>query len=34
MALKNIPFPPKYKYILKNWLKLGHIEFGTTQILK
>jgi RNA-directed DNA polymerase len=27
--LKNAPFPPKYKYILKNWLKLGHIEFET-----
>jgi RNA-directed DNA polymerase len=31
--LKNVPFPPKYKYILKNWLKLGHIEFGTTKVL-
>ena len=30
--LKNSPFPPKYKYILKNWLNLGHIEFGSTQI--
>ena len=30
--LKTAPFPPKYKYILKNWLKLGHIEFGTTKI--
>ena len=27
--LKNVPFPSKYKYILKNWLKLGHIEFKT-----
>lgn len=27
--LKNVPFPPKYRYILKNWLKLDHIEFGT-----
>lgn len=31
--LKNVPFPPKYKYILKNWLKFGHIEFGTTKVL-
>jgi RNA-directed DNA polymerase len=31
--LKNAPFPPKYKYILKDWLKLGYIEFGTTKIL-
>ena len=30
--LKNAPFPPKYKYLLKNWLKLGHLEFGTTEI--
>ena len=28
--LKNAPFPPKYKYILKNWLQLDHIEFGTS----
>jgi|GEM_PF-852201 len=27
--LKNVPFPPKYRYILKNWLKLDHIKFGT-----
>jgi RNA-directed DNA polymerase len=26
---KNVLFPPKYRYILKNWLKLDHIEFGT-----
>lgn len=25
--LKNTPFPVKYKYILKSWLELGHIEF-------
>lgn len=25
--LKKSPFPPKYKYILKSWLKLKHIEF-------
>jgi len=31
--LKNVPFPPKYRYILKNWLKLGHIEFGTIKEL-
>lgn len=31
--LEKIPFPPKYQYILKNWLKLGHIEFGTTKVL-
>jgi RNA-directed DNA polymerase len=31
--LKNVPFPLKYKYILKNWLKLGHIKFGTTKVL-
>lgn len=30
--LKNAPFPPKYKYILKNWLQLGHIDFGTSVI--
>lgn len=30
--LKNNPFPPKYKYIPKGWLKLGHIEFGSTQV--
>lgn len=30
--LKNSPFPFKYKYILKNWLKLGHIQFGFTQV--
>lgn len=30
--LKNSPFPPKYRYILKNWLKLGHIEFGLSKI--
>ena len=30
--LKNSPFPPKYKYILKSWLKLGHIEFGSNKI--
>lgn len=30
--LKNSPFPPKYKYILKSWLKLGHIEFGSIKI--
>ena len=29
--LKNVPFPSKYKYILKNWLKLGHIEFGSNE---
>jgi RNA-directed DNA polymerase len=29
--LKNVPFPSKYKYILKNWLKLGYIEFETTK---
>lgn len=27
--LKNVPFPPKYRYIFKNWLKSGHIEFGS-----
>jgi RNA-directed DNA polymerase len=26
-------FPPKYRYILKNWLKLGYIEFGTIEKL-
>ena len=31
--LKNTPLPPKYMYILKNWLQLGYIEFGTTQTL-
>lgn len=31
--LNNAPFPPKYRYILKNWLKLGHIEFGTIKVL-
>lgn len=31
--LKNVPFPPKYKYILKNWLKLGHFEFETAKVL-
>merc|ERR1712113_655958 len=29
--LKNTLFPPKYKYILKSWLKLGHIEFGSNE---
>nr|AVR57715.1 hypothetical protein [Halamphora calidilacuna] len=29
--LKNTPFPVKYKYILKSWLKLGHIEFAHNQ---
>lgn len=28
--LRNIPFSPKYKYILESWLKLGHITFGTS----
>ena len=28
--LKNLLFPPKYIYILKNWLKLGYIEFETS----
>lgn len=31
--LKNVPLPFKYKNILKSWLKLGHIEFGTIKIL-
>jgi RNA-directed DNA polymerase len=31
--LKKVLFPPKYKYILKNWLKLGYIEFGTIEEL-
>jgi RNA-directed DNA polymerase len=29
--LKNTPFPVKYKYILKSWLKLRHIEFVHNQ---
>jgi len=31
--LEKVPFPPKYKYILKNWVKLAHIEFETTKVL-
>lgn len=27
--LKNVPFLPKYKYILKSWLKSGYFEFET-----
>ena len=30
--LKNVLFPPKYKYILKRWLRLGYVEFGTIEI--
>lgn len=30
--LKNVPFPQKYKYILKAWLKLGYIKFESKKI--
>lgn len=30
--LKNCPFPPKYKYLLKNWLKLGYIKFESVKV--
>lgn len=30
--IKNLPFPFKYKYILKSWIKLGFIEFGSNKI--
>lgn len=30
--MKNVPFPSKYRYILKRWLRLSHVEFGTIEI--
>lgn len=30
--LKNVPLPPKYLYILKNWLRLDYIEFGNINV--
>jgi len=32
--MENTPIPPKYKYILKGWLKSGTIEFGTSNVIE
>jgi len=32
--LKNVPLPFKYRYILKSWLKFGHIKFKTIKTLE
>jgi RNA-directed DNA polymerase len=32
--LRHVPFPYKYKYILKNWLNLEFVEFESNKIYK